>query len=634
MIFFGRSNMRSRQWKMLEAGPIALLVVAAALIFGSLLVGVSSKLYWAGDYAIFMVDMFHASEFQQALGISSRFGWAHPGPINYYLLLPWYWLSSAGEQGLVAGTFFYNTLFLMGATCIVGFLAGRVLAALFIISAVGFIYVSMGAGSFFDVLLPSATLFPWLLAVTLASLVAIKGLRYTPLLVVTLTYVTQMHVAFWVPSAVLGLSAVGLSVYHKRPMRMDVIYGVASLILGFALWLPPILQIENLRAIFDFFLSRPASEHTAWDAFRALLVLAGQPLLGEFLHYQNVGSELPSLVLGGLLFGGLLIGTVLAFLKKEIFARALAVILILQILVYTFALTRVAGPILPHSISFFPLISVFIILQLATVLVVCCGKFYKILPVCLVGFTVLGSVVAVPGWISAIEKVKRPDESVKELYGRLGLEVNRCGASATIFMNQENWNLVIGAVSELYRSGEDFSIYPVNWRIVFGGRVPSAINECQIRFSTGAKDVSVLRDSDDSPYDLHLILDAKDMGFAGYGPAKFDLENLSIQAEHLVDAGLVSRELVLPVGRYKVVGNFAWDVVASNASANAAHFSIHGREMLSSIFTSKKIDAKITRYIESDGHPFRISFGLGGWSVGKGVISMKSLGIYSINAKK
>lgn len=634
MIFSGGSNLFSRDRKTLEKVPFILLFFIVAMILGSLLNGATSKLYWSSDYAIFMVDMLHASEFQQAVGISSRFGWAHPGPLNYYLLLPWYWLSDSGEQGLVAGTFFYNTLFLMGAAYTVGNAAGRTVAALFVVTAVSVIFMAMGAESFFDVLLPSATLFPWVLAVILASLVAIRGLRYVPLLVGTLTYVTQMHVAFWMPAAVLGLSCVVLSLYHQRPMKKDIMYGVGSLVFGFVLWLPPLLQMDNLRAIFDFFLLRPASEHSVWDAFRALLVLVGQPILGIPLHYQNVDSELPSLFIGFMLFVGLIIGAVLAFLKKHIFAQVLVVILILQIFVYIFALTKMVGPILHHSITFFSLLSVFIILQLVVLSMSYWKGSYKALPIYVIGFMIFGLIFSVPAWVSAVGKVERPDESVKGLYGRLSSAVRLCETPPTIFMNQENWKILIGAISELYRAGGEFSIYPANWRIVFGGRVPVAINECQIRFSKDDQDVSVSIDSDSSPYDLHLVYVAKDMKFTGYGSAVFDQENLSVKAENFVDAGLVSKELLLPYGRYKIVGHFDWNVVSASPLANAAHFSMHGREMLSPIFASEKHDAKITSYIDSDGSPMRISFGLGGWSVGSGVISMRSLEIYSINTDK
>ncbi|EGH67413.1 hypothetical protein PSYAC_21371, partial [Pseudomonas syringae pv. actinidiae str. M302091] len=34
-----------------------------------------------------------------------------------------------------------------------------------------------------------------------------------------------------------------------------------------------------------------------------------------------------------------------------------------------------------------------------------------------------------------------------------------------------------------------------------------------------------------------------------------------------------------------------------------------------------------TAYFTSDGQPFRLSFGLGGWSTGKGSVQLKSLKI-------
>lgn len=70
--------------------PIISLAVWFIWCFVSLLDDPSRNLFWPGDYGIFLIDMHNAASFGQSVGISSRFEWSHPGPMNYYLLLPFY----------------------------------------------------------------------------------------------------------------------------------------------------------------------------------------------------------------------------------------------------------------------------------------------------------------------------------------------------------------------------------------------------------------------------------------------------------------------------------------------------------------------------------------------------------------
>jgi hypothetical protein len=42
------------------------------------------------------------------VGPYSRFGWHHPGPLYFYLLAPWYWMSGLHTAGMQAGAFAIN----------------------------------------------------------------------------------------------------------------------------------------------------------------------------------------------------------------------------------------------------------------------------------------------------------------------------------------------------------------------------------------------------------------------------------------------------------------------------------------------------------------------------------------------
>ncbi|MCF5454668.1 hypothetical protein GIV89_23490, partial [Pseudomonas syringae] len=115
---------------------ILIFAATALAILTQLLTGSDQVLYWKSDYAIFLIDMYHASQFDQEIGISSRFGWAHPGPFNYYMLVPWYSLFGEKEIGLILGTYLYNIGFIAASTWTVAKVSDRKTAALFLTTLV------------------------------------------------------------------------------------------------------------------------------------------------------------------------------------------------------------------------------------------------------------------------------------------------------------------------------------------------------------------------------------------------------------------------------------------------------------------------------------------------------------------
>lgn len=606
------------------------LVICMCLAFG-----MDSKLYWQGDYGIFLIDMFNASHFNQAIGISSRFGWAHPGPINYYFLVPWFLMADHGDQSLLFGTFIYNCFFMGVAAYLLGRLSSKAISIIFLLLAVGYIYAGMGAGAFFDVLLPFATLFPWLLAMVVACAVVLRGLKYAALLAFVLTYVAQMHVAFWLPAAMLGVSACLLSVFSHKITAKDFLFLALGAVVCIFLWLPPLLEFNNLKAIFGFFHSRPSSEHTLWDAIRALTVLMGEPLLGLHLNYSNNESEYPALICGIFLLLCFAVSAAIAIYQRDTFGRALAAILFVQIITYLYALTKVTGPILHHSISFFPLVSIFIILQVVSLLSLNNVSFSRFAILVLNVVCVFFLAVVAPGLLNAVETAKQPDTAVESLYRSLSSKIAACSVPPTFIMNQDYWGDVIGAVSLVYRAGDKFTIYPPNWGIVFGGRISTVMQDCQISFSVSNGRLTPKVDdyANTSQYTSTVVLEKKNLSFSPYGSARIDPIQYTIQSAEDVDAGLVSQELTLPPGEYKLSADMAWDVTSGRPAANGAHLSFHGQRILWSIPTSSSSGSKTSFYFKSDGLPFRISFGLGGWSTGKGFVRLDNLSVVSIKER-
>lgn len=620
--------------KIVRDSPLYLLAIAALIIICLLADDPGRKLYWDGDYSIYLVDMFDASRFKQTLGIASRFGWSHPGPLNYYVLLPAFWFSKGGDQSVVFGTALFNFILLFFSARLIARLTSRAVSILFLIMLTAYMASALGTRVFFDVLLPFSTIFPWVLAVCLACAVALRGWRYSIVLAMVLAYVTQAHVAFWIPSVVLAISAVLLSLSMRRPDKKDAICLLLAALVFFLLWLPPLIELKNLKLIFSFFMTQPAGQHTLADAFRALAVLVGEPLVGKTLWYTNTPVENTAFLIGAITLALVPILTWLGYRRKNHFALILGGLMVFQILAYLVSLTKVVGPILHHSVTFFPVIAIFIFVQLFSL--IC-----KDAPPKLALTVDTVNVIAVLGLLAffsknmlvALETVKTPDQVMQSVSEKLNSELHQCTGPATIKINQASWNFGIGAASYAYRGGAKFAISPRDWAIVFGGRVPLTSEDCHLDFTWQDGKVGIARTDygDKTRYDVKQWVTLPNLTLITFGTATFGKH--SVSSATLADASLVSNEVILPPGIYKADITLSYDVTSEVAGANGAHISLHGNKMLLPILTGKQTDQHVTFYFDMDGQPTRFSFGLGGWTRGKGYIELKEFNISSIKKR-
>jgi hypothetical protein len=467
--------------KRISAIPFAFISTAIGLIAITLADGASRNLYWDGDYGIFLIDMHNAARLEQSLGISSRFGWAHPGPLNYYFLTPFYLLTERGVQSLMLGTLVMNAICLFGAAAIVARLAGEALAGLFLLLFAYYLIVIVSPTAAWDVLVPFSTVMPWVLALCLACAVVVEGYRWTPLLVLVLCFLTQAHVSLWLPSAFLGFSSAILALLNRRPARSDILWLIAAATLGLILWLPPLLEWHNLALIFRHFMSAEGAAHSLPDAFRALAVLIGESVTGSVLSYSNNSAEEWYLVVGAVLMLSSLPATVMAVVQGNRFAVALGTLCIGAVCIYTFALTRFTGPIMPHSITFMPTLGPALLIFVASLFVPRSSSVVSVL------VTAGCVVLIVLFWRPTAEKVtiaKTPNEVVKHLSAALSIEIHRHEQLATVFIDTSVWPAPVGAVAAAYRNGEAFRIEPF-WSIIFGHRLPVSTTGPAIRFIPG-----------------------------------------------------------------------------------------------------------------------------------------------------
>ena len=131
-------------------------------------------------------------------------------------------------------------------------------------------------------------------------------------------------------------------------------------------------------------------------------------------------------------------------------------------------------------------------------------------------------------------------------------------------------------------------------------------------------------------YAIEAVTGDLDLKFSIFGNADFNERERVVKNMEFTDAALVSNDIILPVGFYKLDAMLDWDVVAENESINAAHVSLHGVKILAPIKTSRGLNTRVSAYFDSDGEPFKISFGLGGFAKGKGFVRLQELKISHI----
>ncbi|KWS77334.1 hypothetical protein [Pseudomonas amygdali] len=608
---------------------IFIFTATAVAMLTSLLSGPNQLLYWKSDYAIFLIDMYHTLQFDQEIGISSRFGWAHPGPFNYYMLAPWYSLFGEKEGGLIVGTFLYNIGFIAASTWTVAKISERNTAALFLTTLIIYSSIALGARVFLDVLLPYSTIFPWIFALCMSIAIIQKHSYFIPLLALTLSGVTQMHVAFWMPAVVLGLSTLAGSLLYKRPERKEILLWIAAACLFAITWLPPLHELHNLSKIFQFFTSRPSSDHSLFDAAHALAVLMGEPIQGSALSYGDAKPGGLPLYLGLLTIMASIFCTLAAWKNNNKPALILGCLVLIQLTTYLYALSKVAGPILHHSITFIPMISVFIALQALLLTNQKSSNTHTVTTLTIAGS--LASVFFIAIHYTQINNAtviaKTPDEKIARLYTDVEKAIHSCTGTPTLNMNQPIWEPVLGAVSAVYRSGQAFSITPSFWSIIFGWRVPTEPTQCIISFTQ--KNERIVVDVEDfekiGKIEGAVVINVDALAFEPYGTALFDKGILRVSSEAFTDAGFLSQELTLPAGSYRIKATLNWSATSEKPGSNAGHLSFHGKSMIYAINDSTATNIPVTAYFTSDEQPFRLSFGLGGWSTGKGYVQLKNL---------
>lgn len=281
----------------------------------------------AADDALIAFNVRDVGHHLVLVGLYSRFGWFHPGPLLFYLLAVPYHVLGSRAVGMQVGALMINAASIVGCLAVArrrGGTPAMVCTAL----VLALLTRSLGADVLRDPWTPYVAVLPLCLLVLLSWSLTDGDSICLPWAVVVASFVVQTHVGYApVTLAVLVWGTVVLvvgSVRRRRREHASVTWRpfLLAAAVGLVAWLPPLYDEvftsdHNLSRLVRYFehASRTAGWRTAWRIMSVQLGAkpewlfgARPPVLGG-LAPVSVGSAVPwTLVLGA---GALAVGLVL-----------------------------------------------------------------------------------------------------------------------------------------------------------------------------------------------------------------------------------------------------------------------------------------------------------------------------------
>jgi hypothetical protein len=344
---------RTHAWR-----RVAIASLVALTILGFALIARETVPTWpVSDGALIELYTMNAAHGTQFLGAYSQYGWHHPGPLLFYLLLPLYVLGGGSVAALDAGALVVN---LVSMVIVAWVLTRRTTASSPFISLVLtalLIYLFRLPSLLTSVWNPHVALLPFAALLVLSAAVLCGELILLPLVAVCASFITQTHVAFApVSAALMVLTSVvaGISARRNPERRRALVrWGIVSVGLLEAVWLLPVAEqltapTGNMTLILRFFFAgRPTqSPLVAWSIWSGSLAAAFAPDLSLPQGWPFAGPPEPwRLVAGTASVVGLLPVAVWAWRRRDCFSGALAVVCLLTSSVGLWSVLRIQGTI-------------------------------------------------------------------------------------------------------------------------------------------------------------------------------------------------------------------------------------------------------------------------------------------------
>jgi hypothetical protein len=291
MIFF--SFLKKHEYYFL----ILLLFISLFVLFFSIAKEGSRDFFQPGDDATLETRVVNASRNVQYLGPYSRFGWNHPGPLYFYILLPFYKLFSMGAQSLFVGATFINIISIL---VLLFFLYKSENNYFFFFTAFLFslyIYGFLGLHVFRNIWNPHVTILPFTAFIFVSVHLSRGNLKVLPLSILLSSFVVQTHVAYAPAVVVIFLIAILLYILEKLKEEKKIkslfskdvlkIIGISAGIF-IMLWILPIIEAlknppGNLFKLIYYF-SHSKVSHGFPEAVAAVSNMTNAP----FIKFANI----------------------------------------------------------------------------------------------------------------------------------------------------------------------------------------------------------------------------------------------------------------------------------------------------------------------------------------------------------
>jgi hypothetical protein len=276
-----------RRWDLVAiAVAVAPFVVAAV----TLLVGVRGDYLPVGDNALIELQTRDVGRHDVLVGLYSREDWNHPGPMLFYVLAPFYWLTGGASIGMNLGTLVINGASVVGMGLIARRRGGTVLLLCTLLGS-ALVMRSLSAEFLRDPWNCFVTALPFGLMIFLTWALMCGEAWALPVATVVASFLAQTHVGFVILALPLLLwGTVWLVVRQPRDRFPELLRpGAAAVALGGLLWLPVALNVvgggeNNLRNTVNWFRHTDEPTHTVGEGWRVVtgqFTLQSEWLLGK-----------------------------------------------------------------------------------------------------------------------------------------------------------------------------------------------------------------------------------------------------------------------------------------------------------------------------------------------------------------
>jgi hypothetical protein len=265
---------------------VAVALVVAPFLLSAIAVLRDGPGAFFSDRAVMELAVRDVGRHPVLIGLYSRGGWSHPGPLIYYMLALPYRLTGSNPAGLLVGALAVNALAVVGMGVVAKRLGGLAAGLLTLLGA-SVVTHALGPQVLRDPWVCFVTVVPFGLFCVLAWAMTEQRAWALPAAVAVATWLTQTHVGFaplTAPALVVG--AVWLWVHARRAHDPDTTRrvvratAVAAVVLV-GLWIPPlwdqVLRSGNLGKTIRWFAAGHAVHTMAEGARVVLAQLAAAP---------------------------------------------------------------------------------------------------------------------------------------------------------------------------------------------------------------------------------------------------------------------------------------------------------------------------------------------------------------------